>query len=97
MKAMREAVEACLYYLEHVDNPMNGYMRRLFETAYKKAKAALIEPARNCDMGTAKQQEKRYMEECLRSLDCYKCKLDQGGCDCRFHWGQMPYEAGGTK
>lgn len=46
---MREAVEACLFYLERIDHGMNDYMRGLFETAYKTAKDALAAPARNCD------------------------------------------------
>ena len=89
MKAMREALLALKELDFNKEEDCYAFYRIIDE--------ALAKPPRNCDVGTAKQQEKRYMEECLRSLDCYECKLDQGGCDCRFHWEQMPYEEGGAK
>lgn len=62
-----------------------------------KAKAALAEPIRNCDVGTAEEQIKRHRAYCKdpkmmcgrsSSLVCRKCLAE---------WAQMPYEEGGEK
>lgn len=53
-------------------------------------------PKRNCDIGTTKEQIKRFHEFCSAHNDCYKCDCpvdnDDGGCMIR--WAQMPYEKG---
>lgn len=55
-------------------------------------------PLRNCDVGTAEEQSRRYDEFCdihdCRS-DCPFFKADS----CELSWAQMPYEAeeGGAK
>lgn len=56
---------------------------------------ALSMPARNCDVGTAKEQIRRFDEFC-GSLDCHECPIyeltDDGGMeDCALTWAQMPY------
>ena len=61
--------------------------------------AALATPPRNCDVGTAEEQAKRYEELC----DSHTCgSICSGSCcplydyDCSpFAWAQMPYEARG--
>ena len=61
--------------------------------------AALAKPPRNCDVGTAEEQAKRYEELC----DSHTCgSICSGSCcplydyDCSpFAWAQMPYEARG--
>ena len=56
--------------------------------------AALAEPVRNCDVGTAKEQKQRYDSYCF-SRGCGNCPLfDEEGCN--FAWAQMPYEEGGN-
>lgn len=64
-------------------------------------KAALAEPIRNCDVGTAEEQETMFTEfcdahkyvgdegalVCSRDCPCYK------GLDCGIQWSQMPYES----
>lgn len=47
--ALREALESCLNFIVRIDRAFNPYMQGLLEDAVAKAKAALAEPARNCD------------------------------------------------
>lgn len=56
---------------------------------YQMAKAALAEPVRNCEVGTAKEQKQRYDSYCF-SRGCRNCPLfDEEGCN--FAWAQLPY------
>ena len=60
------------------------------------AKAALAEPVKNCEVGTAEEQSERFYEWCSvhRSPNCpaKRCRL------CILRWAQMPYEKeGGAK
>ena len=56
---------------------------------------------RNCDVGTAEEQSRRYEELCDRHTCGSRCSAT--GCpmyeyDCSpFAWEQMPYEEGGAK
>lgn len=88
--AMREAAESALIVVRGI---IDGTLSRRNQSVFDcrdKLKSALSAPPRNCDVGTARQQEARFVEACRPSLDCYVCKLGQGDCDCRFHWAQMP-------
>ena len=59
--------------------------------------AALSAPARNCDVGTAEEQSKRFREFCQDE----KCGRYRCGCGCKatciercaIDWAQTPYEA----
>lgn len=63
----------------------------------RKARAALAEPPRNCDIGTAEEQAKRmdayctsYREcigGCWRCDNCPLCSIHR----CELAWAQMPY------
>lgn len=67
------------------------------EVTQQTIPAALAEPARNCDVGTPRQQADRMRHFCLH---------DQGGCgvcsrrkdmtfrECVMDWAQMPYTEG---
>ena len=63
---------------------------------------ALSAPPRNCDVGTAEEQTKRYDVYCYdhRNMEncCGDCPLKQAAV-CEIAFGQMPYEAeeGGAK
>jgi len=70
----------------------NEHLRRL-GYYMDKAKAALAEPARNCDVGTAREQGKRYSSFCESMDGCKGCPVNHG--DCTLEWGQLPYEKGG--
>lgn len=64
------------------------------------AKAALAEPARNCDVGTADDWLARFNVVCERcsGSDCdHRLFKDEEVCDCFARWLQMPYEEGGEK
>ena len=68
-----------------------------------KAKHALKQPPRNCDVGTAEEQAERYGRYCDKftsdGMHCETCpccgKIPLGKCE--FAWAQMPYEEGGAK
>lgn len=66
----------------------------VFEDVRDKVKAALAEPPRNCDVGTAEEQAKRHVGWCDRLNHCsrtHSCR------ECFAKWAQMPYEEGGEK
>ena len=66
-------------------------------------KAALAAPARNCDVGTAKEQARRWEEFCTHHhKKMIGNKIPVGPCECPcyesnscnyFIWAQMPYES----
>ena len=63
-----------------------------------KAKYALSSPPRNCDVGTAEEQFKRYLAFChSESRGCEHCPANKtrlrGTSNCDLAWAQMPYEA----
>lgn len=64
--------------------------------AIANAGVTLSAPARNCDVGTVKEQTDRYTKFCGshknthgNCISCPACKM-VGRCE--FHWSQMPYE-----
>ena len=63
--------------------------------------AALAAPARNCDVGTAKEQVKRWRRFCNSMTTCGECPCHKSYSevvtDCFSRWAQMPYEEGGIK
>ena len=66
------------------------------KAAQDMAKAALSAPPRNCDVGTAEEQNNRFLKFC-ESLDCERyCPLFKAE-SCELAWAQMPYEEGGVK
>lgn len=69
-------------------------------------RAALAEPARNCDVGTAKEQAERFKAFCLpRVIRCSensrcpaKHPCNEIGIQyCQLKWAQLPYEAEGKE
>ena len=66
------------------------------------AKAALAEPVKNCEVGTAEEQAERFSAYCRAhkhpESECLPCPLfGQTGGYCELAWAQMPYEEGGAK
>lgn len=66
-------------------------------------KKALEVPLRNCDVGTAEEQDERFNKFCFSYYDinnsdcsCGKCPLRENNIKvtCEFAWSQMPYEKG---
>ena len=94
--AMREALNAIKDTLDEWRT--NGEMMEHWQYSelFGIANAALSEPLRNCDVGTAEEQSERYEKFCYahrsREKGCGGCPL----CDipyCEFAWMQMPYES----
>ena len=64
-------------------------------------RAALAAPARNCDVGTAEEQIKRFETFCNKSFDCGVLHGNCGACplwtsgtmghDCEIKWSQLPF------
>ena len=96
----REALSDACYAMFNFLKTQNGGYEEMAK-ALDKAKAALAEPPRNCDVGTDEEQSRRYEELCYRHTCGSRCSAS--GCpmyeyDCSpFAWGQMPYEEGGAK
>jgi hypothetical protein len=70
--------------------------------ALGKCRTALAAPLRNCDVGTAEEQAKRFDEFCHANRNaercCGDCPAFRTTCDdCELFWAQMPYEEGGAK
>lgn len=65
------------------------------------ARAALAEPVKNCDVGTAEEQAERFAEYCDSEVCKRKrCKSQAKALCielCALAWAQMPYEEGGAK
>ena len=73
--------------------------------------SALSAPPRNCDVGTAEEQERRWHANCGIGIpNCKHCNVYEQArksglvddknmirFDCRFIWAQMPYKEGGSK
>jgi hypothetical protein len=83
---MREALEAVY------ECAKDGVLT-IRESAFEKVVAALTEPLRNCDVGTAKEQEERHDKFCTLSIaNCHGVSTND--CiHCFSHWLQMPYES----
>ena len=90
---LREALKAAKQYLD-------GYTVNIFELR-KKVDEALAEPVRNCDVGTAEEQNDRFSHFCtahsaeydIDGEDCSrKCPLYTSS-SCRLTWAQLPYES----
>ena len=68
------------------------------------ARAALAEPMKNCEVGTAEEQEVRFDGFCMAHKEIKEPGLKvcsdncpfvkKGSCD--LHWAQLPYEEGGN-
>ena len=66
-------------------------------TAIKKCFASLASPPRNCDVGTADEQLKKFIAFCL-SRKCNECPFVSSTYgECGVRWSQMQYEEGGAK
>lgn len=54
------------------------------------AKAALAEPVRNYEVGTAEEQYSRMFRECYEWM-CMDCKQNKDLRKCALSWAQKPY------
>ena len=68
------------------------------KTLLKKTK----KPLRNCDVGTAEEQDSRHSNWCRKygidgDMEVACAHPDMSCTLCALRWGQMPYEEGGVK
>ena len=110
IKAMRDAldetqsvIEKCMEILNRIpdgveyDGLIDDVADELCYLRDSHVKPALSAPPRNCDVGTAEEQEKRFAEYC----DSEACKRNlcksraKALCieRCAIAWAQMPYES----
>ena len=97
VKAIREALESVRNWC--LNRLVNSSHQVTVEGLLSVVNTALTNPPRNCDVGTAEEQARRYEELC----DSHTCgSICSGSCcplydyDCSpFAWAQMPYEARG--
>ena len=104
--AMREALEAIrnlAYEVQDMNREGDGDVRTSVPATWviDIVSAALAAPPRNCDVGTAEEQDNR-MDVYCQTRKCESCPLwdnVNNGVRCEFAWAQMPYEAeeGGTE
>ena len=96
---LREALSDACYAMFNFLKTQNGGYEEM-AIALDKAKAALAEPIRNCDVDTAEEQAERFDYFCYnhrsREKGCGDCPLLDGG-PCELAWAQMPYGEGGAK
>lgn len=96
---LREALEATNKFLESAIT--DGKVTAQDITALRDiVSAARSEPVRNCDVGTAKEQEQRYLRLKKEHIDKLT-RCPHVGCAVFFpdslYWAQMPYEEGGAE
>lgn len=111
--AIREALEKCANMGEQIDCQLGSSDETVYAFRHERclahnisecARAALSIPLRNCDVGTADEQYKRFMNMCNSkdAKQCASCSMRgfTPGCSrdrCFANWAQMPYEEGGAK
>lgn len=109
MKAMRNALKEtqsviakCLEILNKIPDSCGygGFIEDVGdELCYLRdehVNAALAAPPRNCDVGSASEQSRRFCAFCRPRLEpCDGCSCLEGARHgrCEFVWGQMPYES----
>ena len=94
----REAVQAALNHLENALSTKDGRDMVRIGNARALLAEALAEPERECDVGTAEEQFKRYHKFCMDGYGCSKCVVGtRSGAGCSLAWSQMPYNEGGTE
>jgi hypothetical protein len=81
------------------DKDSHTYSMEVICKAHEMAIAALAEPLKNCEVGTAEEQSVRFYDYCLThsksSVVCLDCPLCDKSEMCEFAWANMPYESEG--
>jgi hypothetical protein len=97
---IREALERSTTRLKGVAD-CYPEIRHLMQSQIEENDAALSEPLRNCDVGTAEEQTVRFDEFCRKNSDrnclCLQtcpCKMYDEGLEskCEIYWSQLPYK-----
>ena len=100
-QAMREAfvtIGKCMDEIL-VRTELDSIIHRKALEAQNLADSALMEPPRNCDVGTAEEQSKRFSAFCndhnSYNYGCKNCPCRNSRLSCVVLWAQMPYTEGG--
>lgn len=100
--AMREAL---VKIREYIITGNTGYEpKELLELILNWCDSSLTKPPRNCDVGTAEEQEKRFTEVCkansedgVRGICSETCPFGRDyQSECALAWAQMKYTEGGA-
>jgi Tfp pilus assembly protein PilV len=83
---LREALEEADTVLSALGYDANTPIRT-------QIKQALAEPLKNCEIGTAEEQIKRWQKFCETQASCEECPYYKCGDMCFARWAQMPYES----
>ena len=97
--------EAVGYILKYADSAAcrdhDEHTRHYIDQIRKWAQSALAEPPRQCNIGTAAEQTKRFKDFCERHGECMgedcTCPIVFTPGICELVWAQLPYEEGGAK
>ena len=75
------------------------FVRTWIALTKKEVEQALALPLRQCDVGTAEEQDDRFFEFCCNKGQCKECEIYKRDDRriCRLRWAQMPYEEGGAE
>lgn len=91
---LREALEEAHTLLKEIHSAYSDSQGDISIYQLRKViavvEAALDEPLRNCDVGTAEEQDERFDKFCESHTNCAHCPLK--GTQCSLVWSQMPYE-----
>lgn len=89
---MREALDAAMRFIGNLEIEPYSPLDEDASELRQKIMDALSAPPRQCDVGTAEDQESRFYAFCDPYRNC-------GGCphigleECALAWAQTPYEA----
>ena len=105
METNNKLREACANIVDYVQSAMchatDAHVLDYLTQVEMWAKAALAEPVKNCEVGTAKEQVRRWRRFCNSMTTCGECPCHKSYsevvADCFSRWAQMPYEEGGAK
>ena len=98
-----EWIERCIHEKAEMDGELTN--EHAIQLAFIQNMLAKF-PRRNCDVGTAEEQDERFHRFCVmqRKGSCAGCPDPVGGRtvangirECALVWAQMPYTEGGAK
>ena len=102
VQKMKEALSTLVKTIDECNsgNPLWWHNGAKGVKPLKDAKEALSIPLRNCDVGSALGQEKRFHEFCDKHFNpktikemCLDCPLNNRKTVCEFAWANLPYES----
>lgn len=97
--ALREALKCIDSIAKYLEAGTIRDVQHAYRNIQDRVRIALAAPPRNCDVGTADEQESRFEEYCDSNYsqndvdeECWRCPLLKPMKNCTFSWAQMPYE-----